>query len=67
MEYGKELLEYRAKHNLTQSQLGEILGVGTVMIHRYEKGVSKPSEVNRIRFAQKMFDYDYKSKREGGQ
>lgn len=54
MDYGRTLLEFRAKHNLTQTQLAGILGVGVFMIYRYEKGISQPSAVNKIKFENRM-------------
>lgn len=54
MDYGKKLLEFRARHNLTQMQLADLFGVGVFMIYRYEKGISKPSAVNKIKFENKM-------------
>ena len=60
MEYGKKLLEFRAKHNLTQMQLADLLGVGIFMVYRYEKGISQPSAVNKIKFENKMKEYEVK-------
>ena len=60
MEYSKKLLEFRAKHNLTQKQLADIIGVGSFMIYRYEKGISKPSAVNKIKFENKMKEWEEK-------
>ena len=52
--YGITLLEFRAKHLLTQTQLAEILGVNVNMIYRYETRNSEPSRVNKIIFENKM-------------
>lgn len=60
MEYGKKLLGFRAKHNLTQMQLAKLFGVGIFMIYRYEKGISKPSAVNKIKFENKMREWEEK-------
>lgn len=62
MDFGKTLLEFRAKHNLTQTQLAKLLGVGIVMIHKYEHGINKPTAVNRIRFTKKMEEYERSAK-----
>ena len=62
MDYGRILLEFRAKHNLTQTQLADILGVTFNMIHRYERGSSQPSAVNKIRFENKMKEWEEKQK-----
>lgn len=58
MEYSKKLLEFRAKHNLTQTQLAEILGVGVNMIHRYETQKNEPTEKNKIVFENKMKEWE---------
>lgn len=60
MEYSKKLLEFRAKHNLTQKQLADIIGVGSFMIYRYEKGISQPLAVNKIKFENKMKEWEEK-------
>ena len=62
MEYSKKLLEFRAKHSLNQTQLAEILGVTLNMIHRYERGLSQPSAVNKIRFENKMKEWEEEQK-----
>ena len=58
--YGITLLEFRAKHLLTQTQLANILGVGVNMIHRYETRKSEPSQVNKIVFENKMKEWEEK-------
>ena len=58
--YGITLLEFRAKHLLTQTQLAEILGVNVNMIYRYETRKSEPSRVNKIIFENKMKEWEEK-------
>lgn len=58
MTFRQMLLEYRAKHDLTQTKLGDILGVCTNMVFKYEHGLSKPTAVNRIRFERKMKEWE---------
>lgn len=58
--YGITLLEFRAKHLLTQAQLAEILGVGVNMIHRYETKKTEPTQVNKIIFENKMKEWEEK-------
>ena len=60
MSYGQKLLEFRAKHLLTQTQLADILGVGVNMIHRYETRKSEPTQVNKIKFENKMKEWEEK-------
>ena len=42
-QLGYVLREYRVRHNMTQQQLGEKLGVSTNTIHLWETKVCKPS------------------------
>ena len=58
--YGITLLEFRAKHLLTQTQLAEILGITLTMVHRYETRKSEPSQVKKIIFENKMKEWEEK-------
>jgi transcriptional regulator with XRE-family HTH domain len=58
MEYGKKMLEFRAKHNLTQTKLADLLGITLNSIWRYENGVCKPSAMKQIQFENKMKEYE---------
>ena len=58
--YGITLLEFRAKHLLTQTQLAHILGVNLNMVHRYETQKSEPTQVNKIKFENKMKEWEEK-------
>ena len=60
INYGVTLLEFRAKHCLTQTQLANILGVTLNMVHRYEKAKSEPKDVNKIIFENKMKEWEEK-------
>lgn len=60
MNFGIVLLEFRAKHLLTQTQLADILGVTINMIHRYENKKSEPTQVNKIKFENKMKEWEEK-------
>lgn len=60
MDYGKVLLDFRARHNLTQQQLAELFGVTVFMVYRYERQISKPSKVNKIKFDYKMKEWEKK-------
>lgn len=59
-EYRYKLLEFRAKHNLTQFDLSKILEVSIVMICKYETGTSLPTAVNKIKFENKMKEWEEK-------
>lgn len=58
MLFKDELLEFRAKFDLTQKQAAKILGVNPNMIFRYEKGFAKPSDKNLIILRKKMYQYE---------
>ena len=49
MDLGKEILRYRAKHNLTQTELADKLGVALITIHRAEKN-GTCGKLTRIKF-----------------
>ena len=47
---GECILDYRKQHGLTQSEFGELLGVSTQAVSKWERGLSSPdvSLINRI-------------------
>ena len=47
--YGITLLEFRAKHLLTQKQLANILGVDINTVYRTENKKTEPSKRNKIK------------------
>lgn len=51
---------FRAKNDLTQIQLANILDVNVNMVFRYENGISVPTAVNKIRFENKMKEWEEK-------
>lgn len=60
MTFSRKLLEFRAKHNLTQKQLGNILGVALTAVYRYEANKHKPSAMHEIQFENKMKEWEEK-------
>lgn len=54
MTVGERMLRYRAKHRLTQSQLGEKIGETVSTIFRCESGKVKMQKVNEVRLTIKM-------------
>ena len=58
MEFGKMILEFRAKYNLNQKQMAEIVGVSYEMISQYENSKYKPTARNRIIFENKMKEWE---------
>ena len=60
MDFGRTLLEFRAKHNLTQKQLADYLGINVMAIYRYENNKYNPTQVNKIKFENKMKEWEEK-------
>ena len=61
MEFGRKMLEFRAKHNLTQKQLAEILGVASNTVYRIECDLNSPSKVNAVKYEMKMNEWEEKN------
>ena len=60
MNFGRKMLEFRAKHNLTQKQLADIIGVDINTVYRTENEKTKPTQVNKIKFENKMKEWEEK-------
>lgn len=45
MTIGKRILQYRAKHNLSQLDMSERLGVSRELVNKLENGKLKPSKM----------------------
>lgn len=60
MTFGRKMLEFRAKHNLTQKQLADIIGVDVNTVHRTETEKTKPTLRNQIIFENKMKEWEEK-------
>lgn len=60
MGYGKRLLDFRARHNLTQAQLAELFGVSLEMISKYETEKARPRPKNLLKFENKMKEMEAK-------
>lgn len=60
MNYGITLLEFRAKHLLTQKQLADILGVEVITVYRTENKKTEPSQRNKIIYENKMKEWEEK-------
>ena len=55
MTLGERMLQYRAKHKISQRQLTELLGEKHInTIHRIECNKHKPHKINEIRLTEKM-------------
>ena len=49
MDYPKAIKEYREKHFLSQTDLGNILGVSYVTVNRWENGHFEPTKIVKVR------------------
>lgn len=58
IKYCDYLLQFRAKHKLTQRQLADILGVHRNIVQRHESGKSRPTPRNRLIFEQVLRAYE---------
>lgn len=58
MNFGNKLLEFRARHNLSQKQTADIVGVSYEMISQYETGKYNPTAKNKIIFENKMKEWE---------
>ena len=58
MAFGRKLLEFRARHNLTQKELADIFGVDVNTVYRTENGKTEPMQVNKIKFENKMKEWE---------
>lgn len=60
MVFGRKMLEFRAKHNLTQTQLANMLGVDINTVYRTENEKTEPTKRNAIKFENKMKEWEEK-------
>ncbi len=64
IDYAKTILKLRVKLNLSQQQLGELLGVSFSTVNRWEKGHHEPTllikERLKILFQEKGIDFEEK-------
>lgn len=61
MNLGRKMLEFRVKHNLTQKQLADILGVVINTVYRTENSKTEPTKRNAIAFENKMKEWEEKN------
>lgn len=62
----KRILQYRARHNLSQRQMGELMGLHANQIHRIEKG-GKHWRVKEIQWENKIKELEEKEEKENVQ
>lgn len=53
------LLQLRKRHNLTQQELAENLGISTVYVRKLEKGVVNPGRETLVKY-ESFFEKDMK-------
>ena len=56
--YGDLLRDRRKELKLTQKQLADYFGINVMAIYRYENNKNKPSQVNKIKFENKMKEWE---------
>jgi DNA-binding transcriptional regulator YiaG len=44
----KQIFDFRIKNNLTQTGLGEIVGVSKTTVYQWERGERRPSKTAKI-------------------
>ena len=60
MTFGRKLLEFRAKHNLSQMALAIIIGTSLTNVSRYENEKNEPNKKNQIIYENKMKEWEKK-------
>lgn len=49
MTLAEEMIQYRARHNLSQAKFGELCGVSVMTINFVERGLQKPSALTEAK------------------
>lgn len=49
MALPKEMIRYRAKHNISQTKLGELCGVSVMTINYIERGLQNPTTLTEAK------------------
>lgn len=57
-EFGYDVLKFRVKHNFTQAQMAEKVGISRPTYSLIETGKSKPTEKTKIKIKLFMEDYE---------
>lgn len=60
MNYAKAILKLRVKLNLSQQQLGDILGVSFSTVNRWEKGHHEPTVLIKERLKEMFIENNIK-------
>ena len=57
-DYANAILKLRAKLNMSQDELGKLLGVSFTSINRWENGHYEPTKLVKIRLKELFEKYD---------
>lgn len=60
MTLGERMLNYRARHNLTQIEMAELMGENSNTIYKCESGKVKLHKVNEVRVNIKLKELEDK-------
>lgn len=60
MEFKDKVVLVRAKLNLSQAKLGELLNVSLITINRWENGKVQPSKKDQVAFDELCKEYNLK-------
>lgn len=60
MSFKDVLLNFRAKHNMNQTETAQLLGVSLASVSKYETERATPSQKNEILFKNKMKEFEEK-------
>lgn len=56
--FGEKLIAFRAKHDLTQTDVAKLFGTDQKSISNYEREVFHPTRKNKLVYEQKMTEYE---------
>ena len=58
IDYAEEFLIFRAKRNLTQAKLAELLGISRMSVYNIESGKTNPSKVDTFTELVAQLEYE---------
>ena len=58
MAFADELLQFRVKQDISQTELAKILGICQEQISKYENGKVQPIKKNLLKYQQIMNNYE---------
>lgn len=60
MTFADELIQFRVRHDISQTELAEILGICQEQVSKYENGKVQPIRKNLLKYQQIMNNYERK-------